>query len=212
MTVELRHEALSSETKPLPAGPITYEEFLEWADEDTYAEWVDGKVEFMSPASTPHQRALLFLARLFAEWLERHEAGEVLVAPFPMRLRDIRRGREPDILVLFKDTASRLQRNYLDGSADLVVEIVSPESVQRDWQDKYAEYEAAGVREYWIIDPDPRRANFFVHGDAGRFEPATPNEEGRYDCRAVPGFWINVGWLWQEPLPTLRQVLAAWGM
>jgi hypothetical protein len=129
MTVELRPGPLPSDVKPLPAGPITYEEFLEWADEDTCAEWVGGEVELMSPASVPHQDLSLFLARVLAEYTETHQSGKVLAAPFQMRLGDVQRGREPDILFIADNHLDRLRRNYLEGAADLVVEIVSPESV-----------------------------------------------------------------------------------
>ena len=60
-----------------PRSPLTYEQFLEWADEDTYAEWVDGEVELMSPASRRHQKLALYLGRLLGEFEERG-AGEVL--------------------------------------------------------------------------------------------------------------------------------------
>lgn len=103
-----------------------------------------------------------------------------------------------------------LQRNFLDGPADLAVEIVSPESILRDRGTKYAEYEAGGVREYWILDPETQRADFFVLDAEGRYQPAQPDTSGRYDSAVLAGFWINVGWLWQTPLPLVRQVLREW--
>ncbi len=138
----------------LPTQTMTYEEFLDWADEDTYAEWVDGKVEMMSPASEKHQDISDFLAAILRVCVEDFDSGRVLSAPFQMRLSNVRRGREPDLLFVRKENIIRLQRSYLDGPADLAIEIVSPESVLRDRGAKYAEYEAGGVREYWIIDAD----------------------------------------------------------
>jgi Uma2 family endonuclease len=210
MTVELRPGPLPSDVKPLPAGPITYEEFLEWADEDTCAEWVGGEVELMSPASVPHQDLSLFLARVLAEYTETHQSGKVLAAPFQMRLGDVQRGREPDILFIADNHLDRLRRNYLEGAADLVVEIVSPESVLRDRGTKYGEYEVGGVREYWVLDPETSRADFFVLDDMGRYQRSQPDAAGLYYSAVIPGFWLNVEWLWQEPLPTLRQVLTEW--
>lgn len=194
----------------LPVQTMTYEEFLDWADEDTYAEWVDGKVEMMSPASVEHQDISLFLARLLAEFAEEYGAGKLLTAPFQMRLSNVRRGREPDLLFVAKDNLTRLRRSYLDGPADLAVEIVSPESVLRDRGAKYAEYEAGGVREYWIIDADAKRADFFVLDGEGRYQRASPDSGGRYESAVLPGFRVNIDWLWQSPLPPVRTVLKEW--
>ena len=192
-----------------PEGKVTYEQFLDWADEDTYAEWVDGEVELMSPASRRHQKLALYLGRLLGEFEERG-AGEVFIAPFQMKLANVRRGREPDVIFVVRDNLPNLQNNYLDGPADLAIEIVSPESAERDRGAKYGEYEAGGVREYWIIDAEARRADFFVRDETGRYQPAPPDAEGRYESAVLPGFWINVGWLWQTPLPPVSQALAAW--
>ncbi len=193
-----------------PAQKMTYEEFLDWADEDIYAEWVDGKVEMMSPASERHQDVSDFLAAILRIHVEDNDAGRMLSAPFQMKLDKVRRGREPDLLFILKPNLPRLERNLLNGPADLVIEIISPESVLRDRGAKYGEYEAGGVREYWIIDPDSKRADFFVLDEEGRYQRARPDVDGKFQSAVLPGFWISVGWLWQSPLPPVRQVLKAW--
>lgn len=196
--------------KTLPAATVTYEEFLEWADEDTYAEWVDGEIELMSPASLPHQNLSGFLSAIMRAYAEDHDAGLVLTARFQMKLASVRRGREPDLLFVAKSNLARLAHTFLDGPADLVIEIVSPESLLRDRGAKYGEYEAAGVQEYWILEPETRRADFFVLDAEGRYQRALPDADGPYRSAVLPDFWVNVGWLWQVPLPTLRHVLREW--
>jgi Uma2 family endonuclease len=193
-----------------PEGKVTYEQFLDWADEDTYAEWVDGEVERMSPASAEHQDLSGFLAAILRLYAEDTGAGRVLTAPFQVKLADVRRGREPDLLFVLTRNLPSLKRSFLDGPADLAVEIVSPESAVRDRETKYAEYEAGGVGEYWIIDADARRADFFVRDAEGRSGRASPGADGRYDSAVLPGFWVDVRWLWQTPLPPVRRVLRAW--
>ena len=210
MAVTVKTVSLSGKNHRPPSGPVTYERFLEWADEDTYAEWVDGEIEIMSPASLPHQDLSMFLSRVLAEYAEMAAAGKVLAAPFQMKLSEVQRGREPDLLFVAQENLSRLQRNFLDGPADIAVEIVSPESILRDRGAKYGEYEAAGVREYWIFDPETKRADFFILDDEGRYQRAQPDADGIYQSAVLVGFWINVGWLWQDPLPTLRHVLREW--
>jgi Uma2 family endonuclease len=93
-----------------------------------------------------------------------------------------------------------------------VVEIVSEESRRRDMETKLAEYERGGVREYWLIDYAGRWARFHVLGDDGRYHSTGPGPsgiwtEGVYSSTAIEGFWIDVGWLWQEPLPQVLAVL-----
>jgi Uma2 family endonuclease len=100
----------------------------------------------------------------------------------------------------------------LAGPADLVVEIVSPESATRDLHNKFAEYQAAAIREYLIIDPRPdqQRVSWYVLDDAGRYQAVPPDEAGRVHSAVLPGFWLQPDWLWQEPLPdplrTLRRL------
>ena len=149
---------------------MTYEQFLEWMDEDIYAEWVDGEVQFMSPGSAKHQDISGFLSAVMRAFAEEHDAGKVLEAPFQMKLPKVRRGREPDILFVAKGHLSRLQNTYLNGPADLAIEIISPESVLRDRGEKYAEYETEGVREYWVIDHEEQRVDFYVLGDENRYD------------------------------------------
>ena len=143
-------------------------------------------------------------------YVEEQDAGKLLAAPFQMKLGTIQRGQEPDILFVAKGHLSRLQRNFLDGPADLAIEIVSPESILRDRGTKYGEYEPGGVREYWVLDPETQRADFFVLDASGRYQRAQPDADGNYRSSVLPGFWLKVGWLWQEPLPTLRFVLREW--
>ena len=63
--------------QPGDRAHITYEDFLDWADEDTLAEWVDGKIIFMSPISLAHANLNLFLVRLISDHVERHRLGQV---------------------------------------------------------------------------------------------------------------------------------------
>ena len=108
----------------------TFEQFIEWVDEDTSAEWFNGEVNFMSPASTKHQLIAGFLAKILSLYAEERELGLVLNAPFKMKLAGY--GPEPDILFIKNENLDRLRENFLDGPADLIIEIVSPESLERD--------------------------------------------------------------------------------
>ena len=184
---------------------MTYEEFLEWADEDTLAEWVDGEVVMYSPASGRHQDIVLFLGFVLGFYTRIRGLGIVRLAPFQMKLK--RSGREPDLLFVARENLHRLKGTYLDGPADLVVEVVSPESVIRDKGEKFYEYQEAGIPEYWLIDPDRERAEFYRLGEDGLYRVAFAGREGVFRSEVLPGFWLRVEWLWQEPLPSVEDIM-----
>lgn len=195
------------EQKKTPKERMSLEEFLAWVDEDIWAEWEDGEVVFMSPASYVHQSISRFLATLIGLFLEEHDMGVVLPAPFAMRLPISNRVREPDLLVVLKENFDKIKETYLDGPADLVIEIVSEESILRDRGTKFAEYEIDGVKEYWVIDYERKQADFFVLGEGGRFERKFPDKKGFYHSSVLKGFRIKVDWLWEKPLPKVYDAL-----
>lgn len=210
---------MSTETPALTASPesqpgprLTYEQFLEVVDEDTHAEWVDGRIEPLSPASVHHQSVGLFLVKIMSEFVDAHELGVVLYESFQMRTAPDMPGREPDILFVSESNRARLRDTFVDGPADLVVEIISPESLARDRGEKFAEYERGGVREYWILDPIRRQPEFFQRGEDGLFHAIAPNAEGIYRSAVLPGFYLRVGWLFETPRPRLLDVLREWGI
>ncbi|GAB4201698.1 MAG: hypothetical protein OHK0022_24020 [Roseiflexaceae bacterium] len=202
-------QVVTDDRKPLPLGRIGFDAFLAWADEDTHAEWVDGEVIMASPASAEHQQIALFLVRVLAEYLDERPLGQVFVAPFTMRLGTRPSAREPDLLVLLNEHNDRLKATYLDGPADIVIEIISPESDSRDRGEKFVEYEAGAVREYWLIDP-VRRAATFYQLDAEQRYQAIPLQDGVYRSAALTGFWFRVDWLWDRP--RVRAVIKELGL
>jgi Uma2 family endonuclease len=196
-----------------PAGKLSYEEFLAWCDEDTLAEWVNGEARMVSPASLRHQQLADFLLIIFRHWAETYDLGQVLSAPFQMHLpAPVNAGREPDVLFIATAHLDRLRRTYLDGPADLVVEIISPESIGRDRGDKFVEYEQAGVREYWLLDPDRRQAEFYQVGADGRYRLCLGGAEGTYESLVLTGLKLPLEWLWREPLPKVADALRELGL
>ncbi len=199
---------MSTATAPRPPR-MSFEEFLVWADEDTRAEWVDGEVLLMSPASDRHQDLLGLLVACVRAFAEAHQAGVVRFGPYVMKVPGS--AREPDLIFVAEENRGRITTNYLDGPADLAVEIVSPDSRTRDRRDKLREYESAGVREYWLIDPEREQAEFYHLAADGRYA-TLPVEDGIVRSLVLPGLWLRVDWLWQESLPPLLGVLREWGL
>ncbi len=195
-----------------PKEKLTYEEFLEWCDEDTWAEWDDGEVIFLTPTSVRHQQLTGFLYQVLDIFVKSHGLGEVLAAPFQMKLPKVSKGREPDILFVSRERLHLLKETHLEDAADLVVEVISPEGRLRDRGEKFAEYELSGVREYWLIDYEEKRADFYLLDPDGRYNRCSIDPEGIYRSTVIPGLWLRVDWLWQEPLPPTMDVLRQLGV
>lgn len=186
-------------------GPkrVTFEEYLTLGEDTDRIEWIDGEVIRMAPAAERHQELVLFLLHTVGLYVEMNKLGRVISAPFAMKLDSQRRGREPDVLFIRTDRMHIIKTNHLDGPADLTVEIISPESVGRDRGEKFAEYEQAGIPEYWLIDPLRQQAEFFELGIDNVYHlSATP--DGVFRSRLLPGFFLRTSWLWQIPAPTIE--------
>jgi len=206
---------MTQERNSEPSAPpkkMTYEEFLAWADEDTWAAWDNGEVIVFSPASNIHQAVVAFLSALLQFHAEAHQSGVVRFAPFQMKTGPSMPGREPDILFIARERLDRIRDTYLDGPADVVVEVISRDSRARDRGEKFYEYEQGGVREYWIIDPQRKQAEFYRLGGDGIYQPVPISSDGLFRSAVLEGLWLRVEWLWQEPLPPLLSVLREWGL
>lgn len=200
-----------SSTDPTPLS-MSYDEWQAWYDKEEHqrGEWVRGEVIPFVPASIIHQRISGFLFSLMTFYAMRGSLGEVFVDGTELWLPTSQAARLPDISFVAAKHTDLLTAHRLDGYADLVVEIISPDSVTRDRRLKFAEYQAAGVPEYWVIDPRPRRQTVSVHvlDENGQYQELEPDHLGRFRSRAMPGFWIDPTWLWQGPLPDPNQILS----
>ena len=195
---------------PLPR--MTEEEFEAWAfaQEGVRAEWIDGEVIIMSPVTREGDGLRNWLARLLGDYVEERELGEVRGPEFTIRLTKQRRRRIPDVLFIAAARKHLVQRTYLEGAPDLSIEVVSEDSRVRDWQDKFAEYEKAGVREYWIVDPLSDRVEAY-RLVSGKFQQIAETD-GRIASDVVPRFFVKKAWLLDENRPSVIRVLRELGV
>ncbi|MFN7016075.1 MAG: Uma2 family endonuclease [Fimbriimonadales bacterium] len=201
-------------SKPVPTEPMSFEQFIEWLDEDTHAEWVEGRVILKMPVSVKHQHENRYLLKLLAAWIEDyHQMGYVYTAPLQVKLTlpdGSQRSRESDLVVILHDRLAQLTEQYFDGAPNLIVEILSPSTRAVDRSAKFVEYEAAGVPEYWLVDPEREYAEFWQLDETGVYRAAFAGSAGVYRSREVAGLWLQVEWLWSQP--SLLEVLQAWGL
>lgn len=129
---------------------------IEALPEGKRAELIDGRMYEMASPSRMHQRLLVALLRLIANYIEDGDGScEVYPAPFAVYINnDEYNYVEPDIVVICNE--DRLDEKGCHGAPDWAVEIVSPGSVKIDRKIKLFKYRTAGVREYWIVDPGER--------------------------------------------------------
>jgi Uma2 family endonuclease len=188
---------------------MSYEEFLAYGDDTTHAEWVNGEAIVFMPPTILHQLLAGFFYRLLASFVDRFRLGLVFYAPAQIRALPDGPAREPDVFFVSPDRLDHLGDRGILGPANLVVEVVSDTSVQRDRVDKFAEYQAIGIPEYLILDPRPgwQRVDFYALGPDGKYQAILPDDDGRYHSRALPGFWFRAVWFWQDPLPNPDELL-----
>lgn len=188
---------------PVPGLRMSEREFVDWAFEHVDAEWVDGEVILMAPANDAHESVDEWLGRLIGEFSEQKGLG-ILRRNMFVRFAGQRRRRVPDLFFISTARRDRVRPTYVDGAPDLIVEIVSPDSQNRDRREKYLEYSTAGVREYWIIDPMSK--TFDAYALRGRKYVALGAGDGSVRSRVLTGFVMRAEWLF-ERRPTVAQVL-----
>jgi Uma2 family endonuclease len=189
---------------PVPGVTLSETEFADWCPEELRAEWVDGKVILMSPSNVEHDELSIWLIRLVGDYVEAHGLGSIYQNIF-VRFAGQRRRRVPDLLFVPKERMDLIRSTHLEGAPDLLIEIVSPDSQSRDRREKYLEYEKAGVKEYWIVDPLSKTV------EASRLERKKYQRldeiGGVIASTVLRGFRIKTAQLWQKPLPKVSGVL-----
>jgi len=185
-------------TRPRPhRKKLTPEQLYESLDEDIKAELIHGEVITVSPVAIQHARLQRFFFRVLDEFVEEHELGELFVDQTEMRLGSNR--YVPDASFVASEHLDRVKVTRIEGPADLVVEITCPETAGRDWGIKMRDYEQAGVREYWLVNPIVEQVNVYVLGNDGKYTAIAPDEKGAYHSVVLPGLFISTQWLWPGP-------------
>lgn len=185
-------------------GKISIENYLEHYAEHHY-EYIQGQIVSLLPMRDTHYFMMSFLANLLNTYLAIKPIGTTRKAAFLMRMeKDL--WREPNIQVILGDNQQNLKSTYMDGAADICIEVVSPESDARDHGDKFTEYEKYGVKEYWIIDPIRKQATFHRLSEKNLYQPQQIIED-YYQTPLLPELRLHVPTLWQSPLPDIIQTV-----
>ena len=159
---------------------LTYQDYLNTPDDVRY-ELIDGELIVMEPApTTPHQSVSMNLSTLLWPFVRRHGLGKVFAAPTDVYLSETN-VVQPDVLFVSAARTAIITERNVHGAPDLVVEIASPSTGQRDRGVKLELYARYGVTEYWLIDPAAEtvetlrleNGQFVATGRYGRTETLT---------------------------------------
>jgi Uma2 family endonuclease len=190
--------------RPVPGVRMTEAEFDAWCDEDLRAEWIDGEIIIMAPVNNEHDELNVWFTMLLGLYVEEHDLG-IIRTNMNLRLSGQRRWRCPDLFFIAKDRQHLMRPTYFDGAPDAVLEIVSPDSQSRDRRDKFKEYEKAGVREYWIIDPLSKTVELY-RLERKRFR-TVDEVDGVLASSVLRVFYLKPAQLWRRPLPKVSTIL-----
>jgi Uma2 family endonuclease len=181
------------------AGPFSFEDYLILVKEGQKGDLLDGVIYLAPPEEIENHELCYWLMRLLANFVEIHDLGQITVDRITYRL-DNRNAPEPDLALVRKEREYLILRKYVDGPPDLAVEVVAPESVERDYGKKRKLYERFGVPEYWIIDEFLKKVTMLRLNRNGKYQEVRP-KRGILHSQVVPGFWFRIEWLWQETRP-----------
>ena len=144
---------------------LTYQDYAKTPEGEIW-ELIDGE-QFIPPTpGTAHASVKVRLGSLLHEFVKARGLGQVYPAPFDVVLSDLD-VVQPDLLFISNERAEIVTRANVQGAPDLVVEIRSPSTANRDWSIKRDLYAKYGVKEYWVVDPDERRVWVMLLGDDG---------------------------------------------
>jgi len=182
----------------------TYADYLTWPD-DFRCELIEGKVYMMSPAPTLRHQDVV--GEVFVQ-IKQQLKGKPChpgISPLDVRLPKLARKKndeetvvQPDVLVVCDP--SKLDARGVKGAPDWVIEVLSPSTASKDQILKRRIYEAAGVREYWLVHPIDRILSVYVLQDGAYGAPELFELSGRVSSRILPEVTID----WDE-LPQVLQ-------
>lgn len=191
---------------PSPTRRYTFEEFCELVPDGQKADLIDGVIYVASPDNLDAGKLFLWLVFVIYGYLEKRDLGELFGSRIAFRLSDYN-SPEPDLAFVLKKRLHLSRRGHFYGWPDLAIEIVSPDSVRRDYFDKLKLYEKYHVREYWIIDEIEHTVTVYRLDANGKYRQIHVRG-GVLRSKVMKGFWLKTEWLWPETRPSGRHALA----
>ncbi len=169
---------------------FTYQDYLKLDDDKRY-EIVEGELFLLPTPDLYHQRTLGRISMALHEHVREHHLGEIFHAPLDVVLSEIN-VVQPDILFVSTERAAILTEANIQGAPDLVIEILSPATRQRDLGIKRNLYAKYGVRQYWIVEPDAKTLEVLVWTETGYRSAAVFPQTGVLNSDLFSGLSLDL--------------------
>ena len=170
----------------------TYSDYLTWEGPERY-QLINGEAYLMASPSVLHQELLMEISNQFYNWL-RGKPCQMFFAPLDVRLFPEEDNSDdtvvqPDLMVVCDE--EKIGKNSINGAPDLVIEIVSPSNTHRELFLKFQYYLEAGVREYWVIDPEEKKVQVHIY-ENGHYVSTVYKDNINIPVNILPGLSINL--------------------
>jgi len=188
----VRPSALAVEVAQLwpPRGQWTEADYFALPDTNRFVELSEGELIMPPHPTHTHQMIVGKLYRALHDFVAERDLGLVQVGPLPVRLWP-GKIREPDILFVAEEHSDRIDEQVY-GPPDLAVEVLSPSTRRTDRLEKMMEYAQAGVREYWIVDPQAQTVEVFVLREGAYELLGKWDRGGEASSEVLDGFRVAV--------------------
>ena len=185
--------------------PIEFEEWLELT-RNLDTELIKGVMVDRMAVQYPHEWIFMWFASILRNYTRNRNLGVVLGSRTAVKI-DGHDGRLPDILFVRADNTAIIHNDAIYGAPDTVIEIVSANDTRSDLISLQTDYCAIGVPEIVFIDPKKKHVRLVRSTDTGGYISATL-KTGRLELRSVPGFWLEVDWIFAKTQPDEFEVTA----
>lgn len=174
---------------------LTYEDLADLPEDGNRYEIYEGELEVTAAPVPRHQRVVGKLFRRLSTHVEKHDLGEVLIAPMDVKFSDVA-VVEPDLIFVSQARTGIIGERFIAGAPDLVVEVLSPSTATRDRRTKRSLYARYEVPHYWLFDPDARTAEALELVGSRYRLGARASEDESFTARPFPDLAISLADVW----------------
>lgn len=193
MTLQMTKSAPKARPWPPQQGKWTYADYARLPDNGFRYEVIRGEL-YMSPApSTRHQAVVTTLVLEMYDFVRQHKLGKVYTSPIDVVIAELATPVQPDLIFISQERLDIVKKQLVEGAPNLVVEVLSPGTVQYDRQTKFYAYAEAGVTEYWLVDPDTCTVDVYVLRGRAYALLGTFGPEDQTQSEVLSDFTLSVG-------------------
>ena len=171
---------------------MTYDEYCLLPEDRNQYELFDGELVMTPSPTRNHQKIAGRLYARLLDHVEKNGLGEAYIAPLDA-IFDPYTVLQPDILFVSKERQAEVEKERIEGTPDLVVEVLSPSTFHKDLRRKMTVYSRFGVQEYWVVDPEMKTIELYCQGEKGLDLARRFSAEETFESRLLSGFRIGVG-------------------